>query len=897
MMVGSVGRPTPGISVVTPKQTQTVKKNLGSQTPSVETPTSVKKKTVNLPSLEKEQEHTQSLLEKTPGKVLQERSTLLSEHLGGLSLDEGLLSPPPEMPDIKKKVVSPGLETAFSKAKKTLKNCQSLVPGIKLSNFSEPLNQLTGILKKPGLSNSIKSQALDLSIQILKKVPDNESIRKQLFQAEFAQLRLNSKSSPADFNTLIEKNKPMLEKQTYFLHHNASMIQSQVSTLRQGLAASSPELALKLDTIRTLEDKLVLKELDFASKLGKQDTDTLQSVLRVNRALITEKLDALLSDGAASQELKDFVGLKKDAMVLKEQSTRLNNLMKAPKNEQSIKFLSSEAFQFVSPQLSQIESMPGKSMDSIAYGMVKDSHLVHETRDIEKRVEKTKVMDAKSFVMEQFQDVKSPAEAKTLAQKIMRESGSQSDVAWMVSLMKPEALEAEVKSAVKSMSNISLFKRKSYTKAIVEGLKSALPVQFDEASPKKTMTFEGKTYNMGSTLGKGGFGLVMEYVNESDSQDRLAVKVQDISKFEVEMDDPHQMVVNELLAHRHAQSEDKSNHVVPLLGAVRQGDKFITVMQVAKGGDLEKVHTKLDAFKQEGLLSEETQMSLKKLLLKNVIDVMKYIQTDRNMMHLDIKEENFMIDETGKPLLADFGLSEMDHEVRTDKKGTDAYMAPEVARSSEYNQKSDTFSLGVIFERLMVKEGKNSPSIDKLVTMMKHPEPDKRPTLNAVSQMSFFQDSKANDTEVSELMQLLLEKPRPDIKASIPSEPKKPIPPEIPKLIEKPVKPELTELVEPAESASEQVWDEFFVKQGDNEALEYQYKKQLEKYEQYLSDVEQYQKDMQAHPSKLESYNQEYAQYLEGRQDYDQEMAVFTAGPLKEWETKVARLNTSISET
>lgn len=75
----------------------------------------------------------------------------------------------------------------------------------------------------------------------------------------------------------------------------------------------------------------------------------------------------------------------------------------------------------------------------------------------------------------------------------------------------------------------------------------------------------------------------------------------------------------------------------------------------------------------------------------------------QNIIHRDIKPENIFVNDYGYYKLGDFGIArkmenmagEMSH------KGTFNYMAPEVVNSSSYDQRVDTYSLGLVLYRLL----------------------------------------------------------------------------------------------------------------------------------------------------------------------------------------------------
>lgn len=79
------------------------------------------------------------------------------------------------------------------------------------------------------------------------------------------------------------------------------------------------------------------------------------------------------------------------------------------------------------------------------------------------------------------------------------------------------------------------------------------------------------------------------------------------------------------------------------------------------------------------------------------------ICSQRNIIHRDIKPENIFVNDFGYYKLGDFGIARKLENVTggLSQKGTFNYMAPEVANSSEYDARVDTYSLGLVLYRLL----------------------------------------------------------------------------------------------------------------------------------------------------------------------------------------------------
>jgi len=199
-------------------------------------------------------------------------------------------------------------------------------------------------------------------------------------------------------------------------------------------------------------------------------------------------------------------------------------------------------------------------------------------------------------------------------------------------------------------------------------------------------TFAGR-YQIIEELGKGGMGKVYRVIDKKLNEEvalklikpEIASDKKTVERFSNELKLARK-IVHKNIARMFDLNEEKGTH-------------YIT-MEYVRGEDLKRLIRKI------GQLSAGQAIPIAKQVCEGLAEAHRL-----GVVHRDLKPQNIMVDEEGNARIMDFGIA------RSIKAkgitgagvmiGTPEYMSPEQVEAKETDQRSDIYSLGVIFYEMV----------------------------------------------------------------------------------------------------------------------------------------------------------------------------------------------------
>ena len=133
------------------------------------------------------------------------------------------------------------------------------------------------------------------------------------------------------------------------------------------------------------------------------------------------------------------------------------------------------------------------------------------------------------------------------------------------------------------------------------------------------------------------------------------------------------------------------DNILKLYEVIRRNDKVYLILEYCNQSDL-----------SDYIRSQDNALNNK--FIYQIINALKYL-FKKNIVHRDIKPQNILIhDNTIK--ICDFGFAKTfkDNDLINTFCGSPLYMAPEILKYSEYSEKADIWSLGVIIYEIITKQ-------------------------------------------------------------------------------------------------------------------------------------------------------------------------------------------------
>ena len=186
-------------------------------------------------------------------------------------------------------------------------------------------------------------------------------------------------------------------------------------------------------------------------------------------------------------------------------------------------------------------------------------------------------------------------------------------------------------------------------------------------------------------LGRGSQSVVY-LARDPHLQREVAIKTLHFSRSDPEKN-------RQLLSEARLVSQLRHANIVPIFEAGEEGGDLYLVFEYVSGTTLSDLIRKLG--RQTAVRAIE--------IIRPVLDALAHAHA-AGIIHRDIKPSNILIDEGGTPRVMDFGIAARSETLSKDGNsfmGTPAYMAPEYIQARESSERSDIFSVGLVFFELL----------------------------------------------------------------------------------------------------------------------------------------------------------------------------------------------------
>lgn len=144
-------------------------------------------------------------------------------------------------------------------------------------------------------------------------------------------------------------------------------------------------------------------------------------------------------------------------------------------------------------------------------------------------------------------------------------------------------------------------------------------------------------------------------------------------------------------------------NIITIFEMGEETDFYFQTMQLISGSDLDRIIAQYQKYPvpTKRLIPLGHTVNL----MIQIVDGLGYAH-DEGIIHQDIKPSNILIEKrTKRPLIADFGIAKTAH-IETHLKeglitGSPIYMSPEQASGEETDKRTDIYSLGILFFKML----------------------------------------------------------------------------------------------------------------------------------------------------------------------------------------------------
>ncbi|XP_050285033.1 calmodulin-binding receptor-like cytoplasmic kinase 2 [Quercus robur] len=195
-----------------------------------------------------------------------------------------------------------------------------------------------------------------------------------------------------------------------------------------------------------------------------------------------------------------------------------------------------------------------------------------------------------------------------------------------------------------------------------------------------------RNFSLSFEIGQGGFGKVFK--GRLKDGTLVAVKRSKKSVYDKYLEVEFQSEIQTLAKVEHL-------NLVKFYGYLEQEDENIVVLEYVPNGTLRE---HLDCIRGN-ILSLAARLDIG----IDVAHAITYLHmyTDHPIIHRDIKSSNILLRENFRAKIADFGFATLAADNDSGVKGTTGYLDPEYPRTSQFTEKSDVFSFGVLLVELV----------------------------------------------------------------------------------------------------------------------------------------------------------------------------------------------------